>query len=255
MKLLLISYEEELRKILDFHFSPIGFDLVYYQDPVLVIERIEDFDYDVVIFHAADYPRHWKPLLKLVREHKSKLRTIFILLSDARFDFEEASKAIYLDANGIVTDNINDKRIIFQLEEIFRRYKNLPDNRKFSRFVVDRSDSIDLMFFHPKDKVLIHGQPVDLSIQGMRFKPHNEQRNIVLVPGTEIHECSMRIGRDIINISCLVVDNEKDLGIKFTHFEEGDHQKLFRYLIETPRRYMIKDDKSESNLILLPKYF
>ena len=73
MKLLLVAANGEENAIpLGYHLKPLGFTLEHFTDPVAVIERLEEIDPQAILFNAGDFPRHWKPLLKLAREKKPR---------------------------------------------------------------------------------------------------------------------------------------------------------------------------------------
>ena len=71
-KIILVSKREEYVDVLNFHFNPMGFEIIVYQDPEPLIENIGSLDPDMIIFDDIEYPRHWKPLLKMLRESKTQ---------------------------------------------------------------------------------------------------------------------------------------------------------------------------------------
>lgn len=240
MNLIFISKSEELKKALDFHFIPLGFSITHCSDPIEVINNIDSLIFDAILFDAGDFPRHWKPLIKLLREYKSKEKAVVILANKEGFPFEEASKAIFLEINGLISENLSNKELISRLEEILRRYKDLPDNRKFSRMLLTEEDNFTFIFTHPQKMALIFGDILDISIQGMNFAPYDQELTKDLLPGMGIPECTLRINENIITLSCQVARNNSTLGIIFEGFEEGDHNKLFQYLMTKPERELQK---------------
>ena len=236
MKIVFISYDLYLKEIFEYHFKPLGFDVQHYKDPVHVIEDIDYSDVDVIIYYERDYPRHWKPLLKVLRDNKTKRETVFILITHKNFPFEEASKAVYLQSNAIITDNIYNNRVIFRLEEILRRYfPDLPDNRKSNRYPVEESDRISFLFTHPDQLILVTGRVLDISIEGMRFYPKAPQRTQNLKIGQIIPYCSLLLGNDFITVNCEVIQNNQFLGFKFNYFQDtqsAENPKIRSYVFE-----------------------
>src|SRR5690606_38118630 len=115
MKMLLVAAEDRSANLLDFHLRPLGFTLQHADDPVRVVADLDDIDPQAILFSAGDYPRHWKPLLKVARERRSKEDLIFILATPPDFEMEEAAKAAYLGANGLVAEDLADKRELYRL--------------------------------------------------------------------------------------------------------------------------------------------
>ena len=62
MKMLLVAAGSEHANVLGYHLKPLGFALTQETDPVRAIERIDELDPQAILFNAADFPRHWKPL-------------------------------------------------------------------------------------------------------------------------------------------------------------------------------------------------
>src|SRR5512135_2257885 len=140
MVVVLVAYEQALKEKLEYHLSPLGFDVVYFQDPVELIARFEAIECDVVLFNAGDYPRHWKPLLSIIRREKSKQDVVFIVFGEKRISIDEAYKANFLGANSLVTDNITDIKALFQIVGTLKLYKGIADKRKFTRYMVEDDD-------------------------------------------------------------------------------------------------------------------
>ncbi|MBN2442442.1 MAG: hypothetical protein JXJ04_13895 [Spirochaetales bacterium] len=221
MKIIFISYDLYLKEIFEFHFKPLGFEITHHKDPVQVIADLHHTDVDVIIYYERDYPRHWKPMLKVLRDSKSKREVVFILITHKNFPFEEAAKAIHLMSNAIITDNIYNNRVIFRLEEILRRYfPSLPDSRRSNRYPVEESDKISFLFTHPDQLILITGRVLDISVEGLRFYPKAPQRTQNLKQGRTIPNCSLLLGEQLIAVYCEVIQNSQFIGFRFTYFQE-----------------------------------
>lgn len=236
MKLLLISKSDTLKDEIGYHFSPLGFRVEAYDDPLQVINQLDQLFFDVIVFDAKDFPRHWKPLIKLIRDYKSKEKAVVILTNKNGFPFEEASKAAYLEINALIYDNLSSRQLIYRLEEILRRYKALPDNRKFARLLINEKDRVSFLFTHPVRMVLVFGEVLDISIQGMNFMPLDPDLTKDILPGHTIENGSLRIGDEIININYTVTRNRGSMGIMFESFSSDGHNRLFHYLMNRPER-------------------
>ncbi|MBN1410651.1 MAG: hypothetical protein JW969_07385 [Spirochaetales bacterium] len=236
MKIVYISDSEEYLPVLKYHFNPLGFEVEHTDDPEEIIEDIENLETDVIFFNAFDFPRHWKPLLKLLRDYFTKEETVFVLISYDDFPFEEAAKAMYLKVNGIVPRQLNVLKVIVRIEEILKRYKNVNDNRRYYRHYVSAEDSIHFLCTHPERYVLIPGKIEDISIQGCQFIPRNADIIKDLNAGQYLPNCSLRIGHDIISVNCRIAGSKGSLRLEFKTFLEEGHQTLFQYLISLPEK-------------------
>ena len=248
MKVLIVARNDEFKKLLTYHLKPVGFEIVHYRDPVKAIDNFEELDPQMILFHSQDFPRHWKPLLKLLREKKSKEEAVFILIKDPDFQIEEAAKASHLGINGMISADLKDKKEIHHLEELFRRYRSLKDKRKFHRLVPKKLDRIQLMFTHPYSLCIITGSLAEISIQGASFNPVDPFVTSDLKRGQEIPLCSMRVGEDVISLLCRVTRNKREMGLQFKSFETGGHHRLFNYIQSRAERELknaVSDKKNQ----------
>lgn len=237
-KLILIEAQDKYRDHLEYHFRPLGFEVVPRNDPGEVINQLNDLGADLIVYNCVDFPRHWKPMLKLLRETKNIEEVIFILITDSSFDFDEAAKAAYLKINGIIPENLLDKGVMFQLNDVIRRYKSLVDKRKFNRMVPKSYEQFRLLFTHPTHNFLVTGVISDVSLEGANFIPKDSSLIADLEMDCRIPSCSFRIGDDIITVDCRVTRNTREMGLEFVSFEGDGHQILFKYLMERPERGM-----------------
>ncbi len=236
MKLLLVASADEYAGVLAYHLKPIGFEVERVSNPVRALEDLDEMDPQAIVFHAGDYPRHWKALLRLAREKHNKEELIFILIAPRDFDLEEAAKAAHLGVNGIIGVDLSDKKELYRLEELVRRYRTVRDKRNFARLVPATSDSLSFAFTHPRRMALIMGCVKEISIQGTSLDPAPGAGVSDLAVGQEIPGCSLKIGNEIISVTCRLTRNTDELGFQFLSFEEGGHHKLLTYIQERPER-------------------
>ncbi len=245
-RLLLLAKEEKYVKLLRFHFGPMGFTVSHIGEPEELIQNIDTLDPDIIIYNSVDFPRHWKPLLSMLRERKSTEEAVFILITGEDFEFEEAAKAAYLKVNGIIQENLFEKQVLFQLNDLVRRYKNLSDKRKFSRVVPRSTETYRLLFTHPIRNFIVSGMVSDISLEGTNFIPTDPEQTADLPLDQRISGCSLRIGEQIITVNCRVARNKRELGLEFESFDSDGHQKLFTYLMERADREMKSHVQKES---------
>ncbi len=230
-----ISEKSTYTGALQYHLSPIGFEITHYNDPDTIISNIQSNIPDMILFNAVDFPRHWKPLLKFIRDEKNNKQTIFILIADD-LPFEEAAKAAYLKINGIIPKNLLDKESIMQLHRLLKRYTQINDKRKDIRIIPKPYDRISLLFSHPDKKYLIIGNISNISVNGVSFNLTNPPED--LEDEDRIPSCSLQIGDEILTVNSIVIRNQSDVGLLFETFESFGFDKLHKYLLDTPSRQL-----------------
>ena len=108
MKILVVAEKEHILQSIKKHLPPLGFDFIFYNNPVKALDNLAEISPELIIFSAEDYPRHWKPFLKVLRNSFSHEKCIFIILKTSYFSFEDAEKSIFLGANGLVDEDLEE---------------------------------------------------------------------------------------------------------------------------------------------------
>jgi len=230
MKMILVAAGDEFITSLRYHLKPLGFTLEHFADPLRVIEELDQINPQAILFHAGNFPRHWKPLLQLARQDRPREELIFLLITPPDFEIEDVQKAAHLGVNGILSENLEDKKELYRLEEIVRRYRSVEDKRNFTRLVPRSPDELGFAFTHPRRMSLVTGRVREISIQGSSFLPTRSASVDDLPAGSEIKDCSLKIEDRIISVTCKVTRNREELGFQFLTFEEGGHRALLRYI-------------------------
>ncbi len=248
MTALIVCRDARLKELLERHLKPMGFDIRQQPDPVGLITRMEPHDPALVLVHAGDFPRHWKPLLRSVRETRGKDQCIFIVVKGPDFPFEEAAKANFLGANGILDADLPEKELVNRLEELFRRYRAVNDQRKFQRLIPTPRDRLQLLFTHPGTMVMVTGRLIEISIQGAGFRPVARAMTAGLQRGMELPYCSMRVGEALTSLSARLTraDAQGEIGLQFKSFASGGHHALFQYIQKRSERSLQQALKPES---------
>jgi hypothetical protein len=230
MKMILVAAGDEFTTSLRYHLRPLGFVLEHYSDPVRVIEELDLINPQAILFHAGDFPRHWKPLLQLARQDRPREELLFLLITPPDFQIEDVQKAAHLGVNGILSGNIEDKKELHRLEEIVRRYRSVEDKRSVTRLVPRSVDELGFAFTHPRRMSLVIGRVRGISMQGSSFLPARSTAVEDLPAGSEIKDCSLKIENHIISVTCKVTRNREELGFQFLAFGEGGHHALLHYI-------------------------
>jgi hypothetical protein len=213
------------------------------------MDNIDEVDPDIVLFSAEDFPRHWKPFLRLLRGERTKQDTVFILLVGDDFPFEEAAKAVHLSANGIINEDFRDNRKMLHIEGLLSRYKMLKDRRDDYRYIPDNYDEIEFLFTHPDSMKLVTGSIENISISGINFVPDNPRVTEDMEEGREIPFCSLRVSDNIMSIQCIVIRNAQEIAFQFQNLKETDRTIIKEYMAARPERELKQLLKNNSTFV------
>ena len=158
MKALLVIESDRIADIARFYLRPLGFETIRYRNPVKAIDNLEEIDPDAIIMSARDFPRHWKVLVQAVRAERDKDQCVIVLLKGEGFPLEEAAKASYIGVNGVVKDDLDDRREQGRFQQLLKRYMVVDDERAADRIMPSAWDRLDFMFSHPSSLAPIAGQ-------------------------------------------------------------------------------------------------
>jgi hypothetical protein len=235
---LLIIESDKIGDLVTIYLKPLGFDVVRYTNPLKALDNLDEIHPHVIVCSAQDFPRHWKPIIQVLREKRSKEDAVFILLKGQEFSFDEASKALHLGVNGAVREDLEDPRERSRFQKLIARYIGLDDQRRTDRYIPVPGDRLAFMFTHPGNSCLVMGKIEDISESGMNFKPDNRETTADLETGITLRECSLRIGESIITLNCSVARNNLLLGLRFLDFRGANKALLGAYLRSIPERHL-----------------
>jgi hypothetical protein len=238
MKALLLIESDRIADIARFYLKPLGFEVIRYRNPVKAIDNLEELDPDAVVMSARDFPRHWKAMASAIRYDRDKNDCIIIILKGEGFPLEEAAKAAELGVNGVVKDELDDRREQGRFQNILKRYVVVDEDRAADRIVPSAWDRLGFMFAHPRSLAPITGRLEAISSTGLSFVPDSAAIASDLVAGDLIEDCSMRIGPDIIDLACRVVHANRVLGLEFDRLADDDRSRLEDYLASCSEREM-----------------
>jgi hypothetical protein len=230
MKLLLVAAGDRHLKLLSFHLRPLGFEVEHLANPVEAVERLDEIAPEAVLFHAGDYPRHWKPALKMARERGSREELIFVLMVPPEYELEEAAKAAHLGVNGFVGADLADKKELYRLEELIRRYRPVEDKRSVTRVVPAENEALLFAFTHPSRRSLVAGRIREISIDGASFKPGPASVVADLEAGCRVPACSLKLSGGIVGMSAKVTRNRSEMGFQFLEFEADGRSRLLAWI-------------------------
>lgn len=221
MTILIIADEKTLKARFHKFFGQIGYSVIQYVNPLKAMDNLEEISPDVLICNASDYPRHWKIVVKQIREDRNRNDVVVVLLVANNFDSSEADKAATLGVNILFPITIETVEDFENLNRKISRYKSPPELFKKSSWFPKEENPISFVFCHPGDFRMIAGHFVELSTTGGIFRPSEPGEISDLEIGTVIEACSMKVGSLLISLRVRVTGNIGTLSMTFISFE-GD---------------------------------
>jgi DNA-binding response OmpR family regulator len=246
MKVLLVSDRNEQRQALEKHFANRGTEIMHYVHPIKAMDNLDEIDPDVVLFSAADFPRHWKPFLVFLRDLRGRDSAVFVLLKEGDFPVEEASKAEHLEVNAILGSDFSDEQVMERLGTIISRYHSFHETRGAKRFIPGSTDNIEFLFANPYTLRLVRGSVSDISVSGLRFLPSDPEEVKTLESGTHLPITSLRLGKDILALEAHIVRVTNNVGVQFVRLSTEAEQKIAEYLHSRSQRDLEETVRTES---------
>ena len=211
MKILLISGDTLIASRINRYFTPAGYGLIHYNNPLKAMDNYREIRPDVVLFHEREFPRHWKLAVKFLRELYSRDSSLFILLADEEFRDEDAHKAHFLGVNGIMPYDGSME----SLESMILRYKVAPDVRKSQQLVPVRDNSLNFMFMNPVNLQLITAHVLEISVIGAVLKVDEAYKVSGMEKGTVLKHCSLNTAGGIVDLDVRVEHSGSIMEIRF----------------------------------------
>ena len=226
MIILILADDKTIKIKFKSYFGKFGYSIIQYTHPLKTMDNVEEIAPDILVCSAVDYPRHWKLIVKQIRETKSRDESTVILLVEEDFDPEEADKAAFLGVNFLFPGNLETVNDLKNLDKKISRYKTPPLRFKGSSWIPGEEDRINFIFNHPEDSRMIFGRFTELSAAGGVFKPDEPLDVSGLAPGTLLEGGSMRAGDSLISLRGRIIRNSGNLSLAFVDFAENGFQKL-----------------------------
>lgn len=234
MKLMLVFASDEIPDLISENIKPPGVEMIWYGHVLKAMDNIDEIDPACIIISAGDFPRHWKTLVQFVRSERSKKQCPIILLKDGDLPVEEASKAFFIGISGIVCGDLGRSAVMDRLQSILERYLDLPNKRKARRYRAKPWTRFGFCMTHPASKTIVTTTVKTLSAAGVSFEPDHPSLAANLAEGTELHECSLRVGNDIISPICRLIRKQPDMSMEFIFLSRAEQSILDSYLGNIP---------------------
>ena len=225
MKLLLVLSADSAYKKILYCVRPLGFEIIRYYHALKAMDNIDEIDPHAIVISAVDFPRHWKTMVQLFRDTRSKENCPIIILKGENFPLDESSKASFLGVSGTV-DEVLDKQDIDRLQNILERHLPVDERRKNRRYYIDSWQRVGFVFNHPENGILVTGQVRDISRGGLSFSPENKALVSNIALNTRLESCSLQTGDLILSPVCRVVRISATVSLEFISFPGDEEEEL-----------------------------
>ena len=187
-----------------------GVSVVSYRHPLKALDNLEETQPAIILYDLQDFPRHWKILVKYLREEHTKNEVVFLLVSHGPAPLEEANKALYLGVNGILQDSGSVEMLAKNIREVFLRY---------GTFEVAEANSsgsgsevpLAFLFRHPRGKHLVTGLMIRYDGQKGTFKPDFAHEVADLSEGETLSGGSLRLAESLVTLDATIIKNNGQL--------------------------------------------
>lgn len=217
MILMLVQDESPWASELGRHLAPYGVSVVHYLHPLKALDNLHETRPSIVLYNLQDFPRHWKILVKYLREDYTKDEVIFLLVSSGPPPLEEANKALYLGVNGILQYHGDAEALARNIREVFLRYGTFEVEAGASQATTETP--LAFLFRHPRRKHLVTGMLVRYDGQRAVFKPDFAHEIGDLGEGETLSGGSLRIAESLVTLDALVLKNNGQLQLSLKNRE------------------------------------
>ncbi|MDP3177163.1 MAG: PilZ domain-containing protein [Spirochaetaceae bacterium] len=236
MKALLLAEDDGIARLARFYLRSLGFEVLRYRNPLKAIDNLEEIEPDALVVSARDFPRHWKTITQAIRSERGKDSCVIVILKGELFGFDEAAKAVHLGVNGVVRDDLSDRKEQAQFQRLLKRYVRVEEARIPDRVAPSAWDRLDFIFAHPVTLAPIAGRLETINIEELEFTPENPGSIVDLEIGRPLEDCSLRAGDRILSLSCAVIKADRTMILRIASIDDGDRDYLRDYLAACPER-------------------
>ena len=223
---MIVADDEALKPRFRSFFGSLGYTIIQYSHPLKALDNLEEIQPDVLVCSASDYPRHWKLLVKHLRDSRERDDAVVILTVNAQFESEEADKAVVLGVKVLYPERLETAEDFRELDSRISRYKTPPERSKVFTWVPDEDERVSFIFRHPTEFRMISGRFIELSPAGGMFRPDDPGDILGLETGRVIESGSMRVGESLLTLKTRIIRNSGALSLVFIDFEGNGFQNL-----------------------------
>jgi len=210
MILMLVKDETSWAVDLGRRLVPYGVSTVHYRNPVKALDNLQETQPSIVLFDWQDFPRHWKILVKNLRQEHTKDEVVFLLVGQSPPLLEEADKALFLGVNGILQDQGDPAALAKNLREVFLRYGTFEVAEPPTP-AAGSEVPLAFLFRHPRGKELVTGVMLKYDGRSATFRPDFPHQVADLCEGDNLAGGSLRLAHNLVTLDTTVVKNNGQL--------------------------------------------
>lgn len=233
MIILSVAEDKKIKDSLSQFFNKYGYSIIHYTHPLKALDNIDEISPDIFICSSSDFPRHWKLMVKQIREKWDRNKSVIVLTETEEMESEEADKAAFLGVNILFPWKPDNKKSIEDLMIRIRRYKNTQGSSGLFTWKPAEDEKVLFIFQHPLYYHFVSGKLLELSPAGGIFQPDDKYGLEDLDPGTIIEGGSMKAGSSLISIKARIISNTGNLVLAFLDFDGNGFQDLLRMMNTT----------------------
>ncbi len=226
MIIFILAENKDLKNRFKSFFGQLGYSVIQYTHPLKAMDNLDEISPDILICSATDYPRHWKLIVKQIRDNRKKEDAVVVLSVCDDFDSEEADKAAFLGINFLFPERLETVDDFRDLDTRISRYKTTIEHSRNSSWVPGNDDRVSFIFRHPHDFHMITGRFTELSPAGGVFRPDDPGDIGALDAGTVIEGGSMRAGESLLSLKARIIRNAGTLSLAFIEFADDGFMSL-----------------------------
>jgi hypothetical protein len=246
MKLLLVLGSDKVYNNVSLFLKPLGFEMIRYRYVQKAMDNIDEIDPVGLVISATDFPRHWKTMARFIRYDRATDDFPIIILKGNYFPEEEINKAMALGVNGLVLETLENPAETEKIQGILASYMTVNDKRTKRRYRLAKWNRVGFVFSHPADEKIITGSVKTVSLKGISFEPDHPGITENIKADTEIRDCSLRVGNDILSPVCAVRRTGKIISMEFVSFPGKEKESLSAYLENMPMEELKACQKAAS---------
>jgi hypothetical protein len=134
-----------------------------------------------------------------------------------------------------VVGELSERGVMAHLVALLRRFGQAGGARARGRVVPTGADRLGFVCVHPTRLAMLTGEVIDISESGLSFTPHDVELASHLKEGSQLSECSLRLGNQIVDLGCVLrraslEPQEPSLGIEFAALPAAVSEQITGYL-------------------------
>ncbi|MFZ4616883.1 MAG: hypothetical protein ACOYM2_11900 [Rectinemataceae bacterium] len=250
MKALLLIEDDDKARELGAWLKPLGYESVRYRSALKALDNLEEINPEAIVASAADFPRHWKVIVSVVRASRSRHECVIVLLKGDAFDIGDADKATHLGVNGMISERLSDPAEQTRFFKLLQRYSIVEDIRESERHPASDWDRFTFLCMNPETGRIMGGKVLTVSTGGISIHPAEGSSFTDLRIGTILSDCSLRVGERIIDLNCELLRSGPTVGFSIQAMAGSAREHLDEYLSSGIQREI---DAASRGILIIPE--